>query len=174
MNILQRGKQFFLALGAKVTAADEAFFTHWLPERQARELFLSQTAPDQKHALRVAYTAQQLARGKTLDLPLLLRAALLHDTGRTAADMSTMGKVFAVILTKVFSASWLKRKALKHRHKFLWHIIYIYYFHPQIGAEKLRQAGLLQEAELVAGHHLPAAKNEPPELTILRQADNLN
>ena len=142
--MMQRVWQFFQALRARLSPADRLFVEEHLP-LQLQTMFWGMTLPDQCHALRVARTALELAQREGpagLDRELLLRGGLLHDIGRQQGDMGTLGKVFAVLCYGMFpqlSRQWAAagqgcilaslRRAL-----------YIYAQHPEIGAQRLRQA----------------------------------
>ena len=94
--MLQRIRQFFRAVTARVNTRDDAFVRAHLPA-VAQSLFYAMHRVDQCHAIRVAYTAAQLAAREraALDRALLLRAALLHDVGRRKGDLDLFGKVAA-------------------------------------------------------------------------------
>ena len=146
---------------------------------------------DQRHALNTAHTAEQIAHdAPNADKILLIRTALLHDVGRQKGDMGLWGKVFAVLCakfcptkSKAIADEFLAttkltapRAAKKNNRLFLaWRrVLYVYFYHPDIGAEKLRAVGLGNEAMVVERHHLPPQANDSPELTLLRRADELN
>ncbi|MCR5757576.1 MAG: HD domain-containing protein [Selenomonas sp.] len=165
-------KQFYRAITARITPADR----QWVAENlstEAQVLFYAMHPADQYHALHVAKTALALwAQHPAGDRSLLLRAALLHDVGRVQGDMDIWGKVLAVLL-KHFLPEW-SRHLGSLPEGWLGHILYVYYHHPEIGALKLEKIGLASEAALVRRHHTPAEEKEPPELALLRAADELN
>ena len=176
--MMQRVWQFFQALRARLSPADRLFVEEHLP-LQLQTMFWGMTLPDQCHALRVARTALELAQREGpagLDRELLLRGGLLHDIGRQQGDMGTLGKVFAVLCYGMFpqlSRQW----AAAGRGGILGSLrraLYIYAQHPEIGAQRLRQAGYAREAVLAAGHHKAPAESDPPELLLLRRADEMN
>lgn len=170
--MIQRVKQFYLAITARITPADREWVQENLPDK-ARELFYAMHPADQYHVLNVARTAMALwEKEPTGDKKLLLRSALLHDVGKMRGDMDVFGKVWAVLL-KHFLPALAQKLSLKGTGYF-GHIMYISYHHAQIGAEKLQHIGMVQEAEIVRYHHAPPKENEPPELKLLRAADELN
>lgn len=174
--MLRRASQFFHALTAHLSAEDRAFVETWLPEEAARTLFGAMTIADQCHALRTARTADKLRfaspAGAVADRRLLIRTALLHDVGRQKGDMGTGGKVLTVLLAAALP-HWAEARGEKASGG-LASLLHVYYHHPEIGAARLRQIGLSDEARLVARHHAPADADDPPELILLRQADRLN
>ena len=50
----------------------------------------------------------------------------------------------------------------------------VYFHHPEMGADSLFHLGFAREAEIVRKHHEAPAENDPPELRILRMADEMN
>lgn len=167
--MLQRIRQFFRAVTARVNTRDDAFVRAHLPAA-AQSLFYAMHRVDQCHAIRVAYTAAQLATREraALDRALLLRAALLHDVGRRKGDLDLFGKVVAVLLTHFFprrSRAWAAAGC---------RLLFVYYEHSAIGARLLERIGMIQEAALVRRHHAAPAATDSRELRLLRAADEAN
>lgn len=175
--MIQRVRQFFRAIRAHLSEADYLYIGTYLSEVE-QKLFFGMHVADQYHAVQVAHTAERLADRSEVPVEreLLIRSALLHDVGRCRGDMDIWGKVLAVLLKACFPRR-SKKWARKDAHG-LWgritYMLFVYYHHPEIGAEKLRGLGLMQEAELAEKHHLPEAKDDALELCLLRQADELN
>lgn len=166
---MNRAGQFFRALSARIGAEDERYIAAHLPPK-GQELFFAMHLADQYHALNVAYTAETLAdeHGSALDREFLIRCALLHDVGRVKGDLGIMGKVLAVLVHSFFpeaSMRWAKQG---------WHLMHVYYHHPEMGAEKLMAAGFREEAAVVRLHHQPPQDGDSPVLRILRKADEMN
>ena len=90
--------------------------------------------------------------------------------------MGIHGKVLAVLLQHFmpWMADILVRRGEAGSQNFFCHICYIYVHHAEIGAHLLVEQGLLQEAAIIAGHHKAPAEFDPPELLLLRQADERN
>ena len=152
--------------------ADRAWVEETLPAA-AQSLFYAMHPADQYHALNVAKTAMRLwGEAPAGDRDLLLRAALLHDVGRVQGDMDIMGKVLAV-LVKHFSPG-KARELAEANDGWLGHVLYVYYWHPEIGALKLEEIGMNEEAAIIRCHHRTLAQNDPPELALLQAADELN
>ncbi len=173
--MMQRVRQFFRAIRASLNVADINYIKKYLPD-EAQQLFFAMNLSDQYHALQVAYTAERIGAKQPLDLPFLIRCALLHDVGRRKGDMGVIGKVFAVLLHAAcpsFSRRWAKKERASLLD-FLRHALYVYYCHPAIGAELLRQAGFLKEADVIRHHHEPSKEGDSLVLRILRQADEQN
>jgi len=173
----KRVKQFFSAITARIEASDQNFIANYLSTAEAK-FFYQMNLPDQRHALNVAYTALELAGGqKQVDQELLIKCALLHDVGKVKGDVSTADKIITVILDKA-APGWAKswgRPGRGGKLSNLRHAVYIYYHHAARGTEMLSAAGMSpQVTEIIAKHHEAPAVGEPPELTLLRTADNLN
>ncbi len=171
----RRIRQVAAALAARVTADDEAFVAAWLTPAE-RQLFFDMNLPDQYHSLRVAHTARRLAAGRgDVDLALLTRCALLHDVGKVKGDVSTFDKAAAVIADRLAPArarAW-GRSGRGGKVANLRHALYVYFHHPE------RSAALLASDDkrllnIISRHHQPQMAGEPPELTLLRTADDMH
>ena len=165
------------ALAARVTADDEAFVAAWLTPDE-RQLFFAMNLPDQYHSLQVAYTARRLAAGRgDVDLALLTRCALLHDVGKVKGDVSTFDKAAAVIadrLAPVRARTW-GRPGRGGKVANLRHALYVYFHHPERSAALLTESGGDGRlTDIISRHHRPPAAGEPPELTLLRAADDMH
>ena len=125
---------------------------------------------DQSHCLNTAYTIERLAIQDGADIckNFLIRCALLHDCGRVKGDLNIFGKVFAVLITHFLPK--LADGLELHGNK----MIHVYRHHAEIGAQKLLEIGLLKESKIVAAHHLTPKNTDPPELKLLRIADEEN
>jgi len=172
-----RIKQFIAAVTAEIVPADQIFIDKWLsgPEQK---LFWAMSLPDQCHSLHVAYTAIKLANQAEflVNQDKLIRCALLHDVGKTSGDMSTIDKVLSVLAYKIFPdfvkkwGRYGKGSSLDN----LRHAFYIYLYHAERSRDQLLSLGLIELAEIVAEHHKAPTENDPPELLLLRKADDLN
>ena len=175
--MMQRVRQFLRAIFASVSAEDERFLQEFLSE-QEQSLFCRMLLADQYQALQTAYTAQALwaKDAGAADERLLTRCALLHDIGRKKGDMGIAGKVFAVLMHKFFFSFSMRlaERGASGRGGFLCHVLYIYYQHAELGAAELSDCGLFAEACIVREHHHAPKDTDPPELLLLRRADELN
>ena len=145
--------------------------------------------PDQRHALNVARTALKLwtdvCKEQKIgdefpavsagDRRLLLKAALLHDVGKVKGDVSTGDKIIAVLLDRCFPRAARRWGRLGRGHVLnnLRHALYIYYHHAERSAAMLEACDAeAAVVDLVRRHHQAATVDDPPELTLLRQADD--
>ena len=173
----KRFKQFIRALGARITLADRAFIgEHLNPAEQA--VFYGMSVQDQFHCRRVAADILRLGEGRNdVDRRFLIRCALLHDVGRRWGDVSTWDKITAVLLHYFFpelTRGWAK-EGRGTRLENLRHALHVSVFHPQRGVALLRTISVEPELLAVIGaHHESPTIKDPPALTLLRQADDLN
>ena len=167
--ILGRILQFIRAVTAKVSVDDGKYISAHL-NAEEQKIFFAMSVADQAHSLRTAYTIERLViedkRG--VDKEFLIRCALLHDVGRKAGDLTIRGKIFAVLVT-AFAPRFAERLELNGNRA-----LYVYHHHAELGAQKLQRLGLFKEAKIIAKHHAPPKPNDPPELKLLRMADNEN
>lgn len=173
--MMKRIRQFFHAVFANVAAEDRAFLEQNLTGGQ-QALFFGMSVPDQCHALRTAHTAISLAgnaEGK-VDFPLLTRCALLHDIGRRDGEFGIFWKCFAVLFADLFPSQAQAYGEGAHGDGVLYRKMRVYYHHAEIGAAMLLREGFAAEAEIVRRHHKAPAEDDPPELRILRMADEMN
>ena len=79
-----------------------------------------------------------------------------------------MFKIFAVLITAI-APKFAERLEINGNRA-----LYVYHHHAELGAQKLQRLGLFKEAKIIAKHHAPPKPNDPPELKLLRMADNEN
>ncbi len=174
--MLNRVKQVFAALTAKITDGDKEFVNGRLSV-QEQALFWRMNLPDQRHALNVAYTVLDMAKNRPgIDKEILVKSALLHDVGKVKGDVSTADKIITVLAHK-FVPQWAERWGRFGRGSNidnLRHAFYIYFNHAGRGAEMLKEIGVDRRiVEIVRKHHKTPAECDPPELAILKAADNM-
>ena len=162
----KRVRQFFQALGAKLTLEDGRYISTHLTAAE-QKLFFAMDVEDQCHSLRTAYAIERFAiEDKAgVDREFLIRCALLHDVGRVKGDMSILGKVAAVLASDYFPGvgAMLERRGSR--------LMYVYKHHAELSGKKLQEIGLFKEAKIVVRHHSPPSPNDPKELKLLRLAD---
>jgi putative nucleotidyltransferase with HDIG domain len=161
--MIQRIWQFYHALMERMDAPRKMFVAEHL-SAAARELFCGMDEMDQCHAVRVAYTAQELAATviEPFDEELLIRCALLHDIGRQQGDMGLWGKVYAVLMHHFYPSC---RSG---------HVLFVYYHHAALGRELLESIGMVREASIIGQHHSRPGADDSIELQLLREADARN
>lgn len=165
--MLQRFRQLITALQAKIYPADIEVVSRYLNCRE-QELFYSMDTVDQRHCLDVAASCISNLRQhpKVLNYELLLKAALLHDVGKQAGDLSIPDRV-SIVLLKTFAPQYYEKAARNPAKPY-----YISVNHAAIGAERCRYAGCSEELVHLVAHHHTGGSGAELELLII--ADNQN
>ena len=187
---LRRVAQFFRAMAARVGADEYAMIEERLPPAQVA-LYHRMARSDQRHCLDV-YTTLIRAGYRDEDL---LRAALLHDVGKTAGGrsggmpMTVLHRVAIVLLqaygtrasgTQGIGPRWLARLAADGRG---WKAPFaVHARHAQAGAEWAAEAGCAPAVvALIRAHHgdpgggdLPGLDPNDERLAALVWADECN
>ena len=162
---------------SRLTDEDVAFIREYLT-KQEQILFYALTALDQRHSLNTAYAIQEWLGKKPKVRPdKLYKAALLHDIGKARAKLRLIDRVNQVLLFTFCPplANYLAdRGAVDHRG--YWRrILYTYKYHPRLGANLAKSIRVEDSViYLIENHHLPESTDEPRELSLLREADQLN
>lgn len=164
-SALHRVGQFWRHASARV-APDELTAADAILGPELTPLFRQLPLNDQRHGLDVLATVMRLDEGPDR---LLQQAALLHDVGKGGTRFSVLDRSLAVSVTAVspgFFALLLRvRPGFGRRYA-------AYRDHARIGAERLRAAGALELAAIVAEHH--AAEPESAVTRRLQRADRRN
>jgi putative nucleotidyltransferase with HDIG domain len=176
--MLNRIKQVYAALTAAITPEDRKFISAYL-NADEQNLFWGMNVPDQRHVLNVAYTALHLAEGRQpiVNITLLIQCALLHDVGKIKGDVSTFDKIITVIGHKFLCKKTKKwaRQGRGSKLSNIRHAFHIYFNHGERSAAMLKAIGKSsQVVEIVAKHHKTPADDDPLELILLRQSDNMH
>ena len=175
MRPLYRLRQFWQGITAQpLSAAEQAEIGRWLTPAE-RDLFSNLSLNDQQHSWRVLQML--LAAGH--EQPPLLKAALLHDVGKTTVNLTLIDRSL-VVLGQLF---WVK-KARQWGERPLdqtarWQRPFVVRSqHAAWGAEMLVGAGSdPQTIDLVRRHQDKPAGQEPDMdrlLRLLQWADNQN
>lgn len=176
-----RIKQFVTGVMAHGPNSEEKARIEKILSPKAKELFYAMNRADQRHSLRVMYTAEKLWADSanwldSEEFSLLLRCCLLHDIGR-GSRMGPVRKSWAVILDKL-QPIWSRRHGRCDSKSYIRGLLYRYYHHGKISGEMLSAIGMSQEARIVSRHHKKSSvgltEKEAFVLNILRQADSLN
>lgn len=166
-----------ILLFSKLTDEDVAFIREYLT-KQEQILFYALSSLDQRHSLNVAYTIREwLGKKPKMREDKLYKAALLHDIGKARSKLYLRDRIKQVLLFTFMRplADYLAdRGAIDH--KGYWRrILYVYKYHPRLGANLARSVKIDDSvAYLIENHHIPERQDEPRELTLLRDADELN
>lgn len=140
-----------------------------------RDLFLGMDPGDQAHSLRVAgFVAQSLRLHPTVSEADLMVAALLHDVGKTGANLGLCFRTFWVLGHRVapWLMDWVSERSTGARPGSPRYKMHIQHTHPQISARMMQQAGVRPEVcAWVAATGLPVKPTDPLELRLLMAAD---
>jgi len=162
-----------------LTDSDVSFIRQYL-NKQEQILFYRMQNIDQRHALDTSFKLKELiGRRMKLNQDKLYMAALLHDVGKVAYPISLGSRVTSTITFKLFKSfsNWLADKGVNGKKPKGWLIrsLYLHKYHPQLGAELVRELKVDENvAYLIEHHHDELAATEPIELTLLREADMWN
>jgi hypothetical protein len=150
---------------ARVSGTEFALVEQVLSVQQVA-LFNRMHRIDQRHCLDVFHT---LYRAGYRDAELL-RAALLHDVGKTAGRMTIFHRVAVVLMGKA-APDLLAR--LAHSGRKWTRGFAVHALHPQVGAQLVGGTDTPQVALLVKGHHDPDPQRDT-QMAALHWADGQN
>ncbi len=177
-----RLRQFWRGLHPTVTPAELAAVAALLPP-PAFTLFQRMSADGQRHGLNVWQTLQR-AENHTVDLPLdLAAAALLHDVGKVAADVTGLRiNVWwrsLLVLLELVAPRLLTQLASADPQAGWRYLLYVHLAHPVIGAQWAAESGCSAlTCWLIAQHQTKAAATGQTEqaqlLARLQWADGQN
>jgi len=164
----RRARQFLRAATARVAEAERAEAARILGA-DLSPLFLSMSVWDQRHGLSVCGRL----RRRGLETPELLRAALLHDCGKTGARIRLWHRVASVLLRALAPGLW--RSDFWDAPGTWRYPFHVYREHPALGARMAAEArGSEAVAELIRLHEDPSAPPQTAdgsELAALQAAD---
>jgi len=145
-NLFYRMWQFWQSLKKPPKQGDWAEVRSILTPPEM-ELFEQLPVPDQNHSLRVL---RNLTSAGERDEDLL-KAALLHDIGKTRHTLSRWERVFAVLLAGLLpntSARWGEKAP-----RGLYRPLVVIHQHPIWGAELVKKAGSSRRVVWLIRHH---------------------
>ncbi|MBE3075417.1 MAG: hypothetical protein IMZ75_10815 [Actinobacteria bacterium] len=148
MRALYRIGQGFSNLRGSTVPARDALAVQQLGDEELK-LFRRMASVDQRHCLAVARSLQASGGPD----PSLLKAALLHDVGKSFCSISLVHRTVAVLLTALFGS--LPSFLLWQPEGSWWMPFRVLANHPRLGAGMLAGAGTEERVwRLVELHHL--------------------
>jgi hypothetical protein len=150
---VRRARQFYRAVFVRVRQEELALAGTYLSPAQTA-LFQRMARSDQRHCLDVFYTLYDAGYGDDV----LLRAALLHDVGKSAEQLTVWHRV-AVVWLQGLAPRWLAHLAADGRG---WKAPFaVHVRHSQLSAQWATEAGCSSDTvALIRRHHEPDAGNE--------------
>lgn len=174
ISSIQRIRQFFSALTAKVEPEERKLVSRYL-DKTEQQLFYRMSVVDQRHALDVCFLVME-ALGRRQDYAehnLVIKAALLHDIGKHAGELTLFDRSLIVLLELLLPqkmVDWAEEgrgSIIANRR----HALYVALHHAERGAEDLQQIGSLSQlVDLVKGHH--QAEVTSWQMELLQDADS--
>lgn len=172
MGVRYRVRQFTMALGANINRERINALREYLDAPQL-ELFCSMSPLDQHHGWAVFRSLREAAETESS----LLRAALLHDVGKSIGPVRIWHRVIGVLANALAPRFWemIDGKSGTWRYTF-----YVHRHHAVLGAELAREAGCSPEAVWLIAHHEDHRRETDTRngknglLAALQAADELN
>ncbi|EHQ90287.1 HD domain-containing protein [Desulfosporosinus youngiae] len=166
--MLYRINQFILAVFPRINPSEKNWALGYLSP-EAKELFLQQSLPEQRHAINVAKSILETNPPISLeDLQNLITAALLHDCGKSLVSIRLWQRVYIVLMQKTPQS--LRSRLEKGRSVFAFSLR-IDVQHALWGESLAKKAGLNSAVcLLIREHHTPSTYLG----RILEQADNMH
>jgi len=165
---LYRVKQFLWGIKSLYRDIDIEYVKKFLTEDEIK-IFKKLKINDQHHCIRVCKDSLEMNRNYELNIDeyKLGKAALLHDIGKIKFHLNLVEKSIVVILHKLTRGYIKKYKNIKQ--------IDIYYNHPKIGYEILKEKGYSKDIlEVVRHHHTKNRMIDNEYLTIISFCDDRN
>ncbi|MCL4465147.1 MAG: HDOD domain-containing protein [Chloroflexi bacterium] len=154
MRALRRVGQFWAALRAGVRPDELSALEEYL-QPDERALFLRMSTWDQRHCLDVC--ARLRAAGRQDEA--LLRAALLHDVGKSAACISVWHRSAAVLLGAVWPGGMVRLASYRKTAGRWGYTFHVLGEHAALGADLAAQAGSPAEVQdYIRRHHQPVVE----------------
>lgn len=176
-KVFKRSRQLFRALFSKMEPSDYRFVEEHLNVTEKR-LFYNMEPSIQKHCVNVAYSILiSMSDSEESNSPFLIKAALLHDIGKSRGSIRLFDRVCFVMSIKL-SPRFTLWMAQPRKNSWLPRIgqaFYVHCYHGEIGASLAEKAGLSVEMiYLIKNHHDRNLALGSGDLAALLNADELN
>lgn len=163
---LYRVKQFYWSITSKLDFSDSELINKFLNSEE-KKLFNSISTYEQKHCIKVAIDVIKICKVNNIKNDMLIKAALLHDVGKSYKKLNPVEKSLVVMLDNISRGKLKKFKNLKK--------IDVYYNHADKGYNILKNKGIYDERflYLIKNHHNEYVIGDK-ELDILKECDSKN
>ncbi|MCM8711346.1 HDIG domain-containing protein [Clostridium sp. SYSU_GA19001] len=163
---LYRIKQFYWSITSKIELEDRKFIDKYL-NNDEKKLFNKLSVYEQKHCINTARDVIKACKDAGIINEMLIKAALLHDIGKTCKKLNPIEKSLIVILDSISKGKLKKFSNIKK--------IDVYYNHAYKGYNILKDIGNYDDRflYLIKNHHNNTIK-EDKELDILKKCDSKN
>ncbi len=143
---LYRVKQFYWSMTSKIDEEDRKLINKHLNQEE-KELFDCLSTFEQKHSVNVARDVIKALSQSSDENNMMIRAALLHDVGKTFKKLNPIEKSIMVMLDSISKGRLRRYKSIKK--------IDVYYNHGDKGYNILKTVGGYDERflYLVKNHH---------------------
>jgi len=170
---LYRIRQYLATRKSKLSYLEIDFVRKYL-NHQEQILFFRMKGFDQRHGITVANKCLE----KTLEVnwinkTQMARVALLHDIGKSSADIGVNYRVLYVLLGAIAKGKLLKSLAKKNSRIALKRKLFVLDNHGLLGAKMLMDVGCTDNEvlQVVAKHHDTPEVGESKLLPFLREID---
>lgn len=160
-----RVKQFYWSISSKMGVEDEKFINQYLNNNELK-LFYKLSKSEQKHSVKVAYDVKKTCERENINSQLLIKAALLHDIGKTFKKLNSIDKSILVMADNMTKGSVRKLSKIKK--------VNVYYNHGKIGSDILEKYGYDKELLYLIENHHNFEISGNRALEILRECDDRN
>lgn len=166
--VVYRVKQFIWGFTSFLKNIDYEYVNEFLNEDEIK-IFNKLKHNDRHHCIRVCKDSIKMKEDFNIDVDKykLGKAALLHDVGKSKTPLSLFEKSVVVLLDKATSGKIKKYDKIKQ--------IDIYYNHPKIGLEVLKNFEYDKELlQVVRYHHNKSKISDNQILNIISSCDDKN
>ncbi len=145
-KLLHLSKRFFIALWPAAPSILETQWAETYLRVGERTLFAALPNHDRRHLIGVARRVES-SLGEISE-ERWIAAALLHDVGKSHANLNPVGRVFATLWIEIkgFDSLAESKRGWPRR-------VYLYSQHPSLGCDDIRKCGGHEEAALWANAH---------------------
>ncbi len=171
---LYRIKQFIAARKFKISYLEIEFVRKYL-NHQEQILFFRMKGFDQRHALMVAQKALEKTVEKDwIDKQKMARVALLHDIGKSSANIGLYYRIAYVLLSSIREGRFINFLSKKNSRLSFRRKLFVLNTHSLIGAKMLLDVGCTDNEvlQVVAKHHDKPEVNESKLLPMIREVDS--